>query len=380
MILAPPSTPLLCWLTFCLVIFRLPAYGHDLPLDKLNLPEGYNMTVWAEVINPRQLARSPDGVVFIGSRRAGNIYALIDQDNDQYAETELIIDSGLNQPTGVAYHQGDLYVGAINKLLVYRDIDKSLSAPPEPEVVYDRLPKDRHHGWKFIDFGPDGQLYFNVGAPCNICLKRDERYASIMRLDLSDREPEPEVFAHGVRNTVGFTWHPETQQLWFTDNGRDRPGDEAPPCELNVATEPGQHFGYPFVHGKAILDPKFGKDKDPGDYVPPARELGAHVAPLGLLFYEGEMLPDDLKGQILIAEHGSWNRSAKAGHVGYRVTAVKETDSGKLTYETLIDGWLQGSAGWGRPVDLMELPDGSLLISDDMGNVIYRLTYSALPQ
>ena len=377
MILAPTSTALLRRLALTALIFLSPAYGHDLPLEQLNLREGFEISVWAEVVNPRQLAVSPDNVIFAGSRRAGNVYALIDRDGDQFAETEIIIDSGLTQPTGVTYHDGDLYVGAINRLLVYRNIDTSLDAPPAPETIYDDLPKDRHHGWKFIDFGPDGQLYFNVGAPCNICLKDDERYASIMRLDPS--EPEPEVYAYGVRNTVGFTWHPESGELWFTDNGRDHLGDELPPCELNVAARAGLHFGYPFVHGQDISDPKFGDGQSAQKYVPPVLDLGAHVAPLGLTFYQGRMLPDEFHGQLLIAEHGSWNRSTKAGHVGYRITLARDNDAGNMIYETLIDGWLEGNVSWGRPVDLLELDDGSLLISDDTGNVIYRLTYSGQP-
>ena len=377
MILAPQSFPLLRWLALVLLAGVLPAYGLALPLEKLNLPDGYRIKVWAEVINPRQLARNPDGVVFAGSRRAGNVYALIDKDGDHLAETEIIIDSGLTQPTGVTYFEGNLYVGSINKLLVYRNIDSSLSAPPDPEIIYEQLPKERHHGWKFIDFGPDGNLYFNVGAPCNVCLKNDPRYASIMRINPS--EGIPEVYAHGVRNTVGFTWHPLTGELWFTDNGRDRLGDEVPPCELNVAERPGLHFGYPFVHGQDILDPKFGKGKVAADYTPPALDLGAHVAPLGLIFYRGDMLPENLKNQVLIAEHGSWNRSAKAGHVGYRISVARRLDNGGMSYEPLIDGWLQGSVGWGRPVDILELPDGSLLISDDTGDVVYRLSYSKEP-
>ena len=377
MILSPASITLLRRLTMAAVICLSPAHGHDLPLEQLNLPDGFEISVWAEVTNPRQLAINPDGVIFAGSRRAGNVYALIDKDRDQFAEKKIIIDSGLSQPTGVAYHEGDLYVGAINRLLVYRNIDTLLAAPPARETIYDELPKDLHHGWKFIDFGPDNQLYFNVGAPCNVCLKDDERFASIMRLD--PLEPEPEVFAHGVRNSVGFTWHPETGNLWFTDNGRDHLGDDLPPCELNVADRKGLHFGFPYIHGQRISDPKYGNTNNTRNYVPPAMELGAHVAPLGLIFYQGLMLPMGLRGQLLIAEHGSWNRSQSAGQVGYRITLARDDGSDNMIYETLIDGWLDSKAAWGRPVDLLEMDDGSLLISDDTGNVIYRLTYSAQP-
>ena len=377
MILASTPTNFLRPLTLSALVFLMPAQGSELALDRLNLPDGFEISVWAEVTNPRQLTMNPDGVVFAGSRRAGKVYALLDKDDDKLAEIEIEIDSGLSQPTGVAYHDGDLYVGAINKLLVYRNIDSLLDKPPNPETIYEDLPKERHHGWKFIDFGPDDLLYFNVGAPCNICLKKDERFASIMRFDFS--ESEPEIYAHGVRNSVGFTWHPETKHLWFTDNGRDYLGDEEPPCELNVASRQGLHFGYPYMHGQNISDPKFGNKKKSQDYVPPALDLGAHVAPLGLIFYQGHMLPQRLQGQLLIAEHGSWNRSAEAGHVGYRITVARHNEADEIIYETLVDGWLDGNVGWGRPVDLLELKDGSILISDDTADVIYRMSYSGQP-
>ena len=194
-----------------------------------------------------------------------------------------------------------------------------------------------------------------------------------MRLNLSKPESAPEVYAHGVRNTVGFTWHPDTEALWFTDNGRDHLGDEIPPCELNIAAEPGMHFGYPFIHGKDVIDPKFGPGPEPDRYVQPALELGAHVAPLGLEFYRGNRFPEKYR-QLFIAEHGSWNRSSAAGHVGYRITMAVE-NNGALEYETFIDGWLDGTVGWGRPVDLLALDDGTLLISDDTGNVIYKVVW-----
>ena len=349
--------------------------AHGLPLEKLWLPKGFRISVFAELDNPRQLAMSPDGVIFDGTRRKGRVYAIVDRDGDFVADEVITIDKRLSLPSGIAFKGGDLYVGAVNRLLVYRDIVANLDSPPKPEVLDYSLPQKTHHGWKHLGFGPDGWLYLNVGAPCNICLSDDERFAGILRTNLSSSPLEYEVYAKGVRNSVGFDWHPETRELWFTDNGRDYLGDNAPPCELNHAPVPGLHFGYPFFHGKGIPDPKFGKDKNERDYVPPALALGAHVAPLGMLFYRGDMLPPSYKHQILIAEHGSWNRSAEAGHVGYRITLARKTAAGGLRYETLIDGWLDGKSSWGRPVDLLELPDGSLLISDDTGDVIYRLTY-----
>ena len=361
---------------FWLCAFSPLALSHDLPLDRLNLPAGFRIDVFAEVTNPRQLAVSPTGTVFAGSRRAGKVHAIIDSNQDGVAESVVEIDIGLEMPSGIAFRDGDLFVGAVNRILVYRDVEQHLGKPMTPEVLTDALPTDLHHGWKFLDFGPDGHLYFNVGAPCNICLKDNPWYASIMRVDPDQQPMKFDVFAHGVRNTVGFTWHPDTGDLWFTDNGRDHMGDEIPPCELNVATAPGMHFGYPFVHGTDITDPEFGNQQPENLVVtPPARDLGAHVAPLGLTFYQGNRFPTAFRKGVFIAEHGSWNRSPEAGHVGYRITHVKPMEDGELDYSVFIDGWLGDNERWGRPVDLLELPDGSLLISDDKANVIYRLTW-----
>jgi glucose/arabinose dehydrogenase len=287
-----------------------------------------------------------------------------------------VIDDGLNTPNGVAVSGTDLYVAEISRILRYDGVaapdGRRLENPPEPVVVTDDLPTEEHHGWKFIDFGPDGKLYVPVGAPCNIC-NREEPFATILRMnrDGSNRE----IVARGVRNTVGFDWHPDTGELWFTDNGRDWMGDDRPPCELNRVTDAGQHFGYPFVHGDDLLDPEFGSGKDPSDYRAPAQELGPHVAPLGMEFYTGTMFPEEYRGDVLIAEHGSWNRSDK---IGYRVTRVRLNDAGEATdYRPFASGWLQGEENWGRPVDLEILPDGSLLVSDDQTGAIYRITYAS---
>lgn len=356
-------------------ITSLPAQASELPLEKLNLPAGFNISVFAKVKNARQLAAGPDGVFFTGSRRAGNIYAVIDKDRDHVAEKVITIDTDLNLPSGLTYRDGDLYVGAVDRILVYRDIVNTMTNSPEPDVLIGDLPSERHHGWKYIKFGPDGMLYVPVGAPCNICLSDDPRFASILRYDLETKDYD--IYAHGVRNTVGFDWHPETGELWFTDNGRDWLGDYTPPCELNRVTAPGQHFGYPYVHGSDVIDPEFGNQAGNRKLIEPELNLGPHTAPLGMIFYTGTMFPPEFRNRALIAEHGSWNRSEEAGHIGYRITMAVENDSGKLVYETLIDGWLEDNVGWGRPVDLLQLEDGSILISDDGGNVIYRLTYNA---
>ncbi|HUP20179.1 MAG TPA: PQQ-dependent sugar dehydrogenase [Gemmatimonadota bacterium] len=345
----------------------------DLPLERIRLPEGFRIAVFADGLEgARSLARSPAGVIYLGTRRAGNVYAVVDDDGDGDADRTWTIARGLEMPNGVAWRDGALYVAENHRVIRFDGIDDRLDDPPAPVVVRDDFPTERSHGWRYIEFGPDGWLYVPVGAPCNICLSEDPIFASItrMRPDGSDRE----LYAHGVRNTVGFDWHPETGELWFTDNGRDRMGDDVPPDELNRAPRPGLHFGYPFCHGGDIPDPEFGDRRSCDEFVDPARRLGPHVAALGMLFYTGGMFPDEFANQILIPEHGSWNRSEK---IGYRVTLVRLDGAGNAaSYEPFAEGWLQGEEDWGRPVDLLELPDGSLLLSDDANGVIYRISYT----
>ncbi|WP_288129005.1 PQQ-dependent sugar dehydrogenase [Microbulbifer sp.] len=342
-------------------------------LDKLNLPDGFKIEVYADgVENARHMARGDNGTLFVGSIRAGNVYAITDKDGDHKADSVKVIAEGITSPTGVAFRDGDLYISAISKILRLDDIESRLDNPPEPVVITDQFPTERHHGWKYIAFGPDGWLYVPVGAPCNIC--DEEGFANIQRIKIEgDKVVKTETWAEGVRNTVGFTWHPETEALWFTDNGRDMLGDDIPPCELNTAPVAGKHFGYPYCHGDDISDPEFGEGKSCSDYVPPVQELGPHVAPLGVKFYTGDQFPQAYKNQVLIAEHGSWNRSNK---IGYRVTKVTLNEKGEATsYEPFIDGWLQGEKNWGRPVDILVMPDGALLVSDDQAGVIYRVSY-----
>ena len=347
----------------------------SLPLHQLNLPAGFRIAVFAKVENPRQLAISQSGVIFAGSRKAGKVHGLIDQDGDAYAETVLVLAEDLTMPSGLAIRGNDLYIAALSDVLKISNIDQRLNQLKDPEIIYRGFPNKRHHGWKFIDFGPDGLLYVPVGAPCNICLSDNPVFASIQTLDVTAQPMIPQTFASGVRNSVGFTWHPETGHLWFTDNGRDLLGDERPPCELNEASQRGQHFGYPYIHGSSIADPKFGKKLGKLQTTAPILELGPHVAPLGIAFYEGDQFPADYRQQLFIAEHGSWNRSTSVGHTGYRISIARQTSRG-LKYDTFIDGWLQDNKAWGRPADILELADGSLLISDDKANVIYRVNYS----
>jgi glucose/arabinose dehydrogenase len=355
------------------------ATGADaLPLDKLVMPAGFHIEVYAEVENPRQMAQGDDGVIYVGSMRPGKVHAVRDTNGDHKGDQVTVIADELELPSGIAYRNGDLYVGAVSKILVYRNIQKQFGADLfTSEVLLDSLPAERHHGWKYLEFGPDGYLYIPVGAPCNICLSDDETFAAIHRLNVDAKPAILEPFVKGVRNTVGFDFHPTTGDLWFADNGRDMLGDDVPPCELNHVTAAGQHFGYPFFHGHSIADPEFGSDKNPADYVEPALDLGPHVAPLGMMFYTGTQFPEAYQQQILIPEHGSWNRSPEAGHTGHRITSARTDADGKLHYEVMIEGWLQDNVAWGRPADLLQLKDGSLLISDDLANVIYRLTYIA---
>lgn len=351
-------------------------------LEKIVLPEGFEIKIYADdVENARSMAISPSGTIFVGNRNKDNVFALKDTDGDNVIDKKYLITNKLkNMPNGVAFHDGDLYVAEVNKIWKFENIEENLSHLDkfdeyleEPILISDDFPSDRHHGWKYISFGPDGKLYVPVGAPCNICESRDEIYASITRMnpDGSNRE----IYVKGVRNTVGFTWHPETKQLWFTDNGRDMLGDNTPPCELNKVTEKDQHFGYPYCHGGDIGDPEFGGEYSCSDFVKPVQKLGPHVSPLGLKFYTGKMFPDEYKGDIFIAEHGSWNRSKK---IGYRISRVKIENNKSVGYETFIYGWLddEEQEAWGRPVDILILEDGSMLISDDKANAIYRVTYT----
>ena len=344
-------------------------------MNRLNLPEGFSIALYAKDIEgARSMAMGANGTLFVGTRNEGKVYALKDTDGDYKVDENYTIASDLEQPNGVAFKDGDLYVAAVSKMLKYADIESQLDSPQDPELIYDDYPTEFHHGLKYIAFGPDNKLYVPVGAPCNICDSAtvDKRYASITRMDPDGSNRE--IVAHGVRNTVGFTWHPETEELWFTDNGRDMMGDDIPPCELNKLTEVGQHFGYPFCHGGTIKDPEYGDQRPCSDFVPPVQQLGAHVAPLGVKFGQGPMFPEAYQGHAFLAEHGSWNRSSK---IGYRITMVKLENGEAVSYEPFIDGWLdeESQEEFGRPVDLLFLEDGSLLISDDKGNAIYRVTY-----
>lgn len=346
--------------------------GSVLPLEKIKLPTGFRISLFAEnVQGARSMALSPNGVLFVGTRSAGNVYALLDTNNDFRADRVITIASGLNMPNGVAFRNGALYVAEVARVIRFDSIEHRLLNPPTAFTVNNGFPSDGHHGWKFIRFGPDGKLYVPVGAPCNICEREDPRYSSIMRMNPDGTGLE--VFAHGVRNTVGFDWHPSRNELWFTDNGRDWLGDDSPPDELNRAQQQDMHFGFPYCHGNAIADPEYGSRRRCAEFTPPVLNLGAHVAALGMRFYTGTMFPVQFRKQIFIAEHGSWNRSTPSG---YRVMVARIDSGAAPKYELFADGWLEGGRAWGRPVDVQQMQDGSLLVSDDHADAIYRITYS----
>ncbi|MCB9504501.1 MAG: sorbosone dehydrogenase family protein [Deferribacteres bacterium] len=350
---------------------QAPEVQTNLPnIDFVTLPDGFKMHLYADVPNARSMALAPSGILFVGTRASDKVYAIVDKNQDYLADTVITIASGLNSPNGVAFRDGSLYVAEINRVLRFDDIENNLLSHPAPVLVRGDFPTEGHHGWKFIHFGPDDKLYVPVGAPCNICEPDSNRYANIMRMNPDGSNLE--VFAYGIRNSVGFDWHPDTGELWFTDNGRDNLGDDLPADELNHAPESGMHFGYPYWHAGDVRDPEFGNKRRKEEFQSPAQKLGPHVASLGMQFYTGNMFPQHYKNQIFIAEHGSWNRSIP---IGYRVMLVRLENNKPVSYEAFATGFLQGENRHGRPVDLEILPDGSLLLSDDFGGKIYRIYY-----
>jgi glucose/arabinose dehydrogenase len=370
--MAPPMFAQVLPLALVLALVAAAPAAAAPPVERVKLPPGFSIAVFADgVKDARSLALGGKGWLFVSTRRAGNVYA-IRHDGRRALET-LTIASGLNMPNGVALRDGALYVAEVNRVWRYDGIEAALPNVPRPVLVYDKYPADRQHGWKFIRFGPDGWLYVPVGAPCNVC-DRGDPYATITRLKPDGSAME--IVARGVRNSVGFDWHPQTKDLWFTDNGRDLMGDDVPPDELNHAPRPGMHFGFPYCHGGDVADPEFGARGPCPAFTPPALKLGAHVASLGMRFYTGTMFPPRYRGQVLIAEHGSWNRSRKSG---YRVVLAR-IEAGKVVeHAVFAEGFLDvaSDTAWGRPVDLAVMADGSLLVSDDHADAIYRITYAA---
>jgi len=343
-------------------------------IDKVKLPPGFKISIYADdVKGARSMALGTKGTLFVGSRRPTrntSVYAVVDTDNDLKADKVVTIATGLYMANGIAFRNGSLYVAEPNRITRYDNIEDNLDNIPEPVVINDSFPSDRHHGWKFIRFGPDGKLYVPVGAPCNICEPSDQ-HGLIARIDANGTNKE--VYARGIRNTVGFDWHPGTGELWFTDNGRDLWGDDKPPEELNHAPVTGLHFGYPYRYGKDLVDTEFKTDMTADQFTPAKLEMPAHSAALGMRFYTGKMFPEKYKNQILIPHHGSWNRSKPQG---YYISLVTLNGNKAINFEKFATGWLIDDKFWGRPVDIEIMPDGSILVSDDHAGVIYRITYN----
>jgi glucose/arabinose dehydrogenase len=343
-----------------------PTPGDRIPLQQLRVPPGFRIELWASGIhNARSLALGSRGTVFVGSRVAGKVYAVRDQGDRREVIT---LASGLQQPNGIAFRSGALYVVETSRVLRFDDIEARLNSSPTPVVVFDQLPKEAHHHWRYAAFGPDGALYVAIGAPCNIC-EPSSQHAQIRRIDLASGTGE--VIARGVRNSVGFDWHPTTRELWFTDNGRDWAEADRVPDELNRVAKSGQHFGFPYCHGGDFVDPEFGKGRACGEYVPPALKLGPNVAALGMRFYTGAMFPPEYRSNLFLALRGSWNRERKTGFAVMR--AVLDGDR-VVRYEPFVTGWINDERFWGRPVDVLVLPDGALLVSDDHAGALFRVS------
>jgi glucose/arabinose dehydrogenase len=344
-----------------------PKAPGEIPVDKIKVPPGFKVSLWAHGLsNARVMTWGDKGTLFVSSRTAGNLYAVVDKGGQREVKT---LAKGLNLPNGVAFKDGTLYVAEIHRITKMVGIEDKLDNPPAMEVVYDTLPKDVPHGWKYLAFGPDGKIYFNIGAPCNICVPPDT-HANISRVNPDGSGFE--YFAHGVRNSVGFDWHPVTKELSFATHGRDWMGDDMPSDQLDVAARKGLHFGFPFCHQGDTPDPEFGKGRSCAEFAKPVLNTGPHVAGNGVEFYTGSMFPAEYKNRMFLAQRGSWNRSQKNG---FRVMMVTLSPGGAPKYEPFAEGWLQGGDIWGRPVYTRQMKDGSLLITDDYAGAIYRVTY-----
>jgi len=346
-------------------------------LSKLKVPDGFKIAIYAtDIPNARGLALGAKGTLFVGSRDADTVYAVVDSNGDHVADNvhkiigpgaQLPDEAKFDMPHGVAFRDGSLYVSSLSRIIRFDDIESKLENPPTPVVLPAKFSETAQHGWKFIAFGPDGKLYVPQGAWCNACDFPDELFASITRMNPDGTGRE--VIAKGVRNTLGFDFHPETGELWFTDNGDDRLGDDKPGDELNRVSKPGEHFGFPYIHEDDLVDPYFGVGKNLDGFTKPAQVLAPRCAALGMRFYTGTMFPAEYKNQIFIAEHGSGTADA-------RVTLVRLDGNKAVSYEPFATGWKQEGRNWGRPTDVLVMPDGALLVADDRAHAIYRITYA----
>ena len=360
-------------ITFFLLILSNVLFATN--LSSLVLEPGFKISIFAKNLDaPRQMAEGENGTIFVGER-GGQIIGLIDSDNNGEVDSKILIAKDLTYSTGISIYDGDLYFSEISRIWKIENIEKWIadfsinSDLPQKILVVDGLPDDKWHGWKWLQHDQDGSLYFNVGAPCNICLSENPQFASILKY----KDGDLSYVAKGVRNTVGFDFHPISNKLYFTDNGRDWLGDDSPSCELNRLDFEGQFFGYPYKHASNVIDPEFGNINPGYDFVDPILELGAHVAPTGVSFYDGDMFPEKMRNNLFIALHGSWNRTKKVGYKLIRVQMDKEGNV--LNTSDFVSGWLKDEKVSGRPSAPIMKSDGSLLLSDDKANVIYRITY-----
>ncbi len=362
----PPG--LLAW---AVLVMLTPARAGHLPIDQIRLPDGFKIEVFADSVpNVRQLSISPSGTIFAGSRREGKVYAIVDRDRDWRADEVFVIASGLAMPSGTAFRDGALYVAATDRVLRFDDIENRLDDPPDPVVLVDDLPAARSHGWRYMKFGADGRLYIPIGIPCNACVSPPS-FGQILSFDPDGQNRA--IHVNGIRSVQGLDWHPVTGEMWFSDNGRDNMGDDMPPDEINRVGARGEDFGAPWCYGGRIPDPDLAGASCDG-FTPPMANLPAHVAPLGIAFYDGDQFPERYRNRLFVMEHGSWNRSTR---VGYRITMLDFDTDGAPGYQVFAAGWLGDDGNyWGRPADILVAPDGSLLIADDFAGAIYRISYA----
>jgi glucose/arabinose dehydrogenase len=345
-----------------------PKAPGEIPINKIKVPQGFKVELWASGIsNARVMVWGAKDTLFVSSRVAGNVYAIVDRGGKREMKT---IAKGLNLPNGIAFKDGTLYIAEVHRITKMEGIEDKLDSPPEMKVVYDTLPKDLPHGWKYLAFGPDGKLYFNIGAPCNICIPPDT-HANISRVNADGSGFE--YWAHGVRNSVGFDWHPVTKELYFATHARDWLGEEVPSDRLDVAPKKGLHFGFPYCHQGDIPDPDFGKGRSCSEFAAPLVKTGPHIAGNGVMFYTGSMFPAEYRNRMFLAQRGSWNKTQK---IGFRLAMVTLRPGDVPKYESFAEGWLDNNQPWGRPNYTVQMKDGSILLSDDYAGAIYRISYS----
>ena len=346
----------------------IPATADKLPTAKLKLPPGFNIEVYASgMANARSLREGDKGTVFVGSRLVDKVYAVTNKDGKRSVK---VLASGLYRPNGLAFHKGTLYIAELSKISKIENVEDKLDNPPKPTLIYDDLPKDEAHGWKFIGIGPDSKLYVPIGQPGNNVMPSD-KHAQIRRMNLDGSGVE--VVALGVRNTVGFDWNPATKELYFTDNGRDWLSEDLPEDELNRVKKTGEHFGSPYCYQGNFTDPEFGWGRACSEFTAPVGLMGPHTAALGMRFYTGDMFPKNYKNTIFVARHGSWNKSKKEG--GDVVAVTLNKDGTVKSMQPFLTGFLEDNKYVGRPVDVQQMKDGSLLVSDDWNGAVYRVTY-----